>query len=69
MRYNEETVQRLSEHLNVLARCEYGVHVVPVRVKRGTWAFKVTDLMGGDWVTGGTKAGYDKVKSFILSGF
>lgn len=69
MRYNEETVQRLAEHLNDMAGCEYGVHVAPVRVGRGVWAFKVKDDAGGDWVTRGTKAGYDKIRTWLLSGF
>ena len=70
MKYNEDTVQRLSEHLNEMAGTNtYGVHVVPVRVKRGVWCFGVTDKVGGDWKTEGTKTGYDKVKAWIMSGF
>ena len=69
MRYSEDTVQRLAEHLNHMAVNEYSVNVAPVRVSRGVWAFKVTDSVGGNWVTQGTKAGYDKIRSFILSGF
>lgn len=69
MKYDELTVQRLSEHLNDMAGGEYGVEVAPVRVSRGVWAFRVTDRVGGNWVTKGTKAGYDKVRAFILSGF
>jgi hypothetical protein len=69
MRYNEETVQRLAEHLNDLAGNEYDVQVAPVRIDRDVWAFKVTDKVGGNWVTQGTKTGYDKVKSWIMSGF
>ena len=69
MRYDEPTVQRLAEHLNALANGEYCVNVRPVRVKRGVWAFRVTDKVGGDWTTQGTKTGYDEVKAWILSGF
>ena len=69
MKYSEDTVQRLAEHLNELANGEYCVNVRPVRVSRGIWAFRVTDRVGGDWTTQGTKSGYDKVKAWILSGF
>ncbi len=70
MRYDEPTVQRLAEHLNDLAnKNEYGVHVVPVRISRGVWDFRVRDKVGGDWTTTGTKSGYDKVKAWIMSGF
>ena len=70
MRYDEPTVQRLAAHLNEMANMnEYGVHVAPVRVSRGVWAFSVKDEVGGNWMTQGTKTGYDKVKAWILSGF
>ena len=69
MRYTEETVQRLAEHLNDLASCEYGVHVAPVRVRRGVWKFRVTDEVGGNQTMDGTKAGFDKVRAWLLSGF
>ena len=70
MRYDEPTVQRLAEHLNEMAGMnEYCVNVRPVRVSRGVWAFRVTDRVGGNWTTQGTKSGYDKVKAWILSGF
>ncbi len=70
MRYNEETVQRLSEHLNEMAeRNTFGVHVVPVRVSRGIWGFHITDKVGGDWKTEGTRVGYKKVINWIRMGF
>ena len=70
MKYNEDTVQRLAEHLNDLAHGnEYCVNVRPVRISRGVWAFRVRDRVGGDWTTTGTKSGYDKVKAWIMSGF
>ncbi|MBU8871335.1 MAG: hypothetical protein KOO60_10775 [Gemmatimonadales bacterium] len=69
MRYDEPTVQILSEHLNGMAGNEYGVEVVPVRVERGVWCFGVTDKVGGNWKTEGTKTGYDKIKAWILSGY
>jgi hypothetical protein len=70
MDYNEQTVQRLAEHLNELAEMnEYGVHVMPLRVTRGVWAFHVTDNVGGDWTTTGTSVGYHKILSWVRSGF
>jgi hypothetical protein len=70
MRYDEPTVQQLAAHLNEMAGMNQpGIQIVPVRISRGVWDFHVTDDMGGDWITQGTKSGYDKVRAWILSGF
>lgn len=70
MRYNEETVQRLSEHLNEMAESNtFGVHVVPVRITRGVWDFSVTDNVGGNWTKEGTRFGYQAIINWIRMGF
>uniref|UniRef100_A0A6M3IVA5 Uncharacterized protein n=1 Tax=viral metagenome TaxID=1070528 RepID=A0A6M3IVA5_9ZZZZ len=68
--YDETQVQMLAAHLNDMAGLtgEYGVKVEPVRIERGVWSFKVTDKVGGNWVTQGTTSGYRKVVDWLRTG-